>query len=123
MASRILVVDQEENFLHALSNRLESAGFQIEALTDAREALPFIEGVDVDVIILGDPDDGANFLGLLEEIKKLRPNVAIIILTPHISSDYAIRAMKLGIYDCLPKPTNIGELINRINETVSGKPL
>jgi DNA-binding NtrC family response regulator len=77
----------------------------------------------VDVIILEDPHDGANFLGLLEEIKRLRPNVAIIILTPHISSDYAIRAMKLGIYDCLPKPTNIGELINRINETVSGKPL
>jgi DNA-binding NtrC family response regulator len=37
MASRILVVDQEENFLHALSNRLESAGFQVEALTDASE--------------------------------------------------------------------------------------
>jgi two-component system response regulator GlrR len=90
MASRILVVDQEENFLHALSNRLESAGFQVEALTDASEALPLMEGVDVDVVILGDPDDGAKFLGLLEEIKRLKPNVAIIILTPRISSDYAI---------------------------------
>ena len=123
MASRILVVDQEENFLHALSKRLESAGFPVEALTDASEVLPLIEGADVDVLILGDPNDGANFLGLLREIKRLRPNVAIIILTPHISSDYAIKAMKLGIYDCLPKPTNIGELINRINEAVSGKPL
>jgi hypothetical protein len=49
-----------------------------------------MEGVDVDVVILGDPDDGAKFLGLLEEIKRLKPNVAIIILTPRISSDYAI---------------------------------
>jgi DNA-binding NtrC family response regulator len=123
MAARILLVDQEETFLQALAKRLESAGYPIQILMDATEALPLIESSDVDLLIFGDCDDGAHFLGLLAEIKRLRPNVAIIILTPHISSDYVIKAMKLGIYDCLPKPTNIGELINRISEAVSGKPL
>jgi DNA-binding NtrC family response regulator len=123
MPSRILLVDQEEKFQQALAKRLEIAGFPVKILTDASEALPVIEGSDVDVLILGDPDDGANFLGLLAEIKRLKPHVAIIILTPHVSSDYAIKAMKLGVYDCLSKPTNIGELIQRINDAVSGKPL
>jgi DNA-binding NtrC family response regulator len=120
MGSRILVVDQEEKFLQTLANRLESSGFPVETLPDASEALHVIEGTDLDVLIFGEPDDGANFLGLLWEIKRLRPHVAIIMLTARVSSDFAIQAMKLGIYDCLPKPTNITELIERINDAVSG---
>ncbi len=76
-----------------------------------------------EALILGDPDDGSNFLGLLGEIKRLRPELAVIILTAHVSSDYAIKAMKMGIYDCLPKPTNIGDLIDRLREVGTGKPL
>jgi DNA-binding NtrC family response regulator len=123
MASRILLVDQEEKFLQALAKRLESAGFPVQILTDAAEALVSIESPEVEALILGDPDDGSNFLGLLGEIKRLRPELAVIILTAHISSDYAIKAMKMGIYDCLPKPTNIGDLIDRLREVGTGKPL
>lgn len=123
MASRILVIDHEEKFLRTLARRLEMAGFPVQVAPDGSEALNLIEGANVDVLIFGAPEDGANFLALLGEIKKMSPDVAIIMLTPHVSSDYAIKAMKLGIYDCLPKPTNIGELIERINEAAAGAAL
>ena len=47
MASRILLVDQEEKFLQALAKRLESAGFPVQILTDAAEALVSIENPEV----------------------------------------------------------------------------
>ena len=119
MPESILLVDQEEKFLQALATRLRSAGFNVQVSLDHSDALVSIEKSDIDVLVLGDPDDWPNFLGLLGEMKRLKPQVAIIILTPHVSSDYAIKAMKLGIYDCLPKPTNIGELIDRIKEAGS----
>jgi DNA-binding NtrC family response regulator len=121
MHANIFLVDQEEKFLQTLSTRLKSAGFAVKTSLDHNDALVSIEKSDIDVLVLGDPDDWPNFLGLIGEMKRLKPNVAIIILTPHVSSDYAIKAMKLGIYDCLPKPTNIGELIDRIREAGSRK--
>jgi hypothetical protein len=51
----------------------------------------------VDVLILGDPNDGPNFLGLLLEIKRLRPNVATTILT--IESDMIREALEKGILE------------------------
>ena len=120
MPQRILLVDQEETFLHALATRLRSAGFTVEVSLDHGDALVPIEKSDFDVLVLGYYDEGPNFLGLLREIRRLKPRVVVIILTPHVSSDFAIQAMKLGVYDCLPKPTNIGELIERINEAVVG---
>ena len=118
MPESILLVDQEEKFLQALATRLRSAGFTVQVSLDLSDASVSIETSDIDVLVVGDPDDWPNFLGLLGEIKRLKPQVAIIMLTPHVSSDYAIKAMKLGIYDCLPKPTNIGELIEKIKEAV-----
>jgi DNA-binding NtrC family response regulator len=118
MPESILLVDQEEKFLQALATRLRSAGFTVQVSLDLSEASVSIETSDIDALVVGDPDDWPNFLGLLGEIKRLKPQVAIIMLTPHVSSDYAIKAMKLGIYDCLPKPTNIGELIEKIKEAV-----
>ena len=118
MPESILLVDQEEKFLQALSTRLRSAGFTVQVSLDLSDALVSIETSDIDALVVGDPADWPNFLGLLGEIKRLKPQVEIIMLTPHVSSDYAIKAMKLGIYDCLPKPTNIGELIEKIKEAV-----
>ncbi len=114
MPSSLLIVDHEEQFLKILAARLEAEGFQVTTSLDAEQAISFVEANDVDVVVLGDPSDGKSLLGVLREIKRVKPLVEVILLAARISVEYSIQAMKLGARDCLPKPTNISELVEKI---------
>jgi DNA-binding NtrC family response regulator len=116
MDSRLLVVDEEEHFIKAIAKRLEQVGCEVTAVSDPELALSFVEEDRVDVIVLGDSQDGKNILEILREIKRMQPTVEVILLTAHPSVDYSIQAMKLGAYDCLEKPISIGDLFDKISE-------
>ena len=115
----ILVVDDEELIRWSLRERLKKEGYDILEAGTGHEALDrFREGVDLVLLDYRLPDtDG---LSVLKELKKLDPDVLVLLLTSFVSVETAVEAMKLGAYHFANKPFNIDDvaaLVGRALET------
>jgi DNA-binding NtrC family response regulator len=114
MPFRVIVVDEQDQFLKTLVARLEREGFEVTGILVPEDALGHVQRNDVHVAILGDPDDGRSVLNLLQEIKRAKPMVQVILLALRGSVECSIQAMKLGASDFLSKPTDVPDLVEKI---------
>jgi len=101
---RVLVVDDEERFRANLARMVALEGLEVRALAGGREALAILAEEPFDVVILDLRMPDMNGLQVLTEIKKLRPETEVIILTGHASLDAAMDIIRLGGYDYLLAP-------------------
>jgi two-component system, OmpR family, response regulator CpxR len=114
MRTKVLLVDDEEQFVDVLAERLETREFQVNTAFNGDEAISFVDGHDVDVVIVDVQMPGRNGIETLQEIKRIRPIAEVIMLTGHATVETAIQGMKLGAYDYLMKPTDTTELVDKI---------
>jgi DNA-binding NtrC family response regulator len=112
---RILVVDDEERFRANLARMLTLEGLTVLALASGREALAALAQAPYDVVLLDLRMPDLDGLATLAEIKKLRPETEVIILTGHASLDAAMEIIKLGGYDYLLKPCPMEDLMLKID--------
>ncbi|MCF8051748.1 MAG: response regulator [Desulfobacterales bacterium] len=112
--AKILLVDDEKIFTRNMAKLLSNRGYQVEAVNSGDEAIRALEGAAFDVLVLDLKMPGMDGLTTLQEIKKLGLFTETLILTGHGSIDTALEAMKLGAYDYLTKPCEIGELVEKI---------
>ena len=105
----ILIVDDEDLIRWSLRERLQTDGYDIlEAGTGKAALEAFRTGVDLVLLDYRLPDlDG---LSILRELKKLDPEVLVILLTSFVSVDTAVEAMKLGAFHFANKPFNLDEV-------------
>ncbi|HVL66944.1 MAG TPA: sigma-54 dependent transcriptional regulator [Vicinamibacterales bacterium] len=105
----VLIVDDEDLIRWSLRERLRSDGYEtLEAGTGAAALEQFREGVDLVLLDYRLPDtDG---LSVLRELKKLDPDVLVILLTSFVSVETAVEAMKLGAFHFANKPFNLDEV-------------
>lgn len=116
MPPRILIVDDEERFRLTLSKRLAERGLEVGATVGTGgEALEEIKGNDYDLVVLDVKMPGLDGIQTLGEIKKINPQIEVILLTGHASVDSAVDGMRLGAYDYLMKPCEIEVLMEKIN--------
>jgi DNA-binding NtrC family response regulator len=113
---RVLLVDDEKDFLEMLSERLETRGLKVNTVTSGEEAVEKVEDKTFDAIILDLSMPGIGGLETLKRIKKKKPEAEIIILTGHGSIKTGIEAMKLGAEDFLEKPVDITDLLKKISD-------
>ncbi|MBI5248576.1 MAG: response regulator [Desulfomonile tiedjei] len=121
MSVKVLLVDDEEQFVDVLSQRLQGRGFQVSTAFNGDDAISFIEEHDADVVILDVLMPGRNGIETLREIKRVRPITEVIMLTGHGTVETAIQGMKLGAYDYLMKPTDTTELVEKITKAQERK--
>jgi two-component system, OmpR family, response regulator CpxR len=114
MKIKVLLVDDEKEFLDALAERLEMRDFEVTRAYDADEALGRIVNVDLDVVVLDVLMPGKDGLTALREIKKAKPLVEVIMLTGNATVPSAIEGLQSGAYDYLMKPTETKDLIAKI---------
>ncbi|MBN1608238.1 MAG: response regulator [Polyangiaceae bacterium] len=114
MICRVLIVDDEADFATALAQRLERRGFAAAVAGDGAAALDSMTATRPDVVLLDVCLPGADGVALLAAVKQLHPNVAVILLTGHASVASGIEGMRLGAFDYLTKPVEIGDLCERI---------
>jgi two-component system, OmpR family, response regulator CpxR len=114
MKIKVLLVDDEKEFVDALAERLEIRDFEILKAFDGNEALGKIADTDVDVVILDVQMPGKDGLATLREIKKAKPLVEVIMLTGHATVPSAIEGLQSGAYDFLMKPTETKDLVSKI---------
>ena len=119
---RILLVDDEEEFVTTLAERLELRGLQARAVTNGEDALQMIETDPPRVVILDVMMPGLGGLEVLKRIKAQNPQIHVILLTGRGSTKEGIEGMQLGAFDYLMKPINIEELIKKMQEAIKSHP-
>lgn len=117
----ILLVDDEEEFVSTLAERLEIRGFESEAANSGDQALSLIESNDYDVVVLDVKMPGMDGLEVMDHIKTRRPEMPVILLTGHGSTKEGMDGMHKGAFDYLMKPLDIDELISKIQEALGGR--
>jgi DNA-binding NtrC family response regulator len=108
--TKVLLVDDEKDFIEMLSLRLKEVGEKITVAYSGQEALDTLEKDDIDVVILDIKMPGMDGIETLREIKKQFPLVEVIMLTGHGSTETAVEGMKLGAFDYLMKPADFDDL-------------
>jgi DNA-binding NtrC family response regulator len=114
MKIRVLLVDDEEEFAQALSERLALRDYDITTSLTGDDALEKIKQFNYDVVILDVAMPGMGGVEALREIKKLKPLTEVIMLTGQGTVETAIEGMKLGAFDFLMKPCKTEELDAKI---------
>lgn len=114
MAAKILLVDDEEEFVHTLAERMRARQMNVTAVTTARDALLKTDEESFDAIILDLQMPEMDGIEALQRIKAKHPEMQIILLTGHATVDKSVTAMKLGAMDLLEKPADIATLTEKI---------
>jgi len=113
---KILLVDDEVEFVQTLSERLSSRNLESAVACDGPEALAIADNDAPDVIVLDVKMPGMDGMEVLEKLKSRHPEIQVIVLTAHGSDEGAKRAKELGAFAYLRKPTNIDELVRLMKE-------
>ena len=112
--TRILIVDDEKDFVEMLGLRLEESGERVTAAYSGRECLQVLDQKEIDVVILDILMPGMDGIATLKEIKRSHPLVEVIMLTGHGTTESAVDGMKLGAFDYLLKPAHFAELTAKL---------
>jgi len=104
MSARILVVDDEEVVLKSCLRILDGSEFEVETVTNGPEALRRVEEHHYDLIVLDIMMPGMDGLEVLQRVKEAHPDIEVVMITGLSEVEIAVRAMKLGAFDYLPKP-------------------
>lgn len=121
MKIRVLVVDDEKEFVEALAQRLELRDFEVLTAFSGEDALTRLKDKEADVVILDVKMPGRDGIEVLREIKKSKPLLEVIMLTGYATVPTAIEGMKLGAFDFLMKPTETEDLITKIQNAFNRK--
>ncbi|SFM64031.1 sigma-54-dependent transcriptional regulator [Thermodesulforhabdus norvegica] len=120
---RLLVVDDELDFLETLMKRLKKRGVQVKGVKSGEEALECLSQDPFDVVILDVKMPGMDGLETLRAIKARHPLVEVIMLTGHANVETAVTGMELGAFDYLMKPMDIDELLYKVQDAYQKKVL
>lgn len=111
---KVLLVDDEEEFLASLSERLELRDLKTDTATSGEEALKRIRADEPTVIVLDLKMPGMHGLEVLRRVKKANPRVQIVILSGHGTDKDRKQAEKLGAFAYLQKPVPMDTLMDTI---------
>ena len=116
MHAKVLLVDDEKDFLDIMAERMEARGMDVSTATSAEYALEMVQKESYDAIIMDlmMPEmDGFKALKLFKETK---PEVQIILLTANVPEEKCIEAIKLGAMDVIEKPADLNLLTQKIEK-------
>jgi len=117
----ILIVDDEERFRITMNKLLRVRGLEATMAGSGPEAIEQLKQRQFDVVILDVRMPEMGGVHVLSELKKIDPELEVIIMTGYASVDTAKEIMKLGAYDFMLKPYAIEELVEKIEAAFDRK--
>ena len=109
--SSILIIDDEPAIQDVLGDILRDEGYEVFIAGDGLEGLRLLKTEPVDVVFLDVWLPGKGGIDVLETIKSDWPDVEVVIISGHATVETAVRAIKLGAYDYLEKPLDLGRVV------------
>ena len=121
---RVLLVDDEEDYVRTMAERMDMRDLQSTVALSGEEALVALDANPPDVIVLDLRMPGMHGMEVLEKVKRDHPHIQVIILTGHGSETDREVCMKLGAFAYLQKPVDIdllSETLKKANEKIKQK--
>jgi len=113
---RVLLVDDEEELVETIAERLELRGIVAETVTNGEEALQRVLEKPFDVVLLDVKMPGLGGMEVLKLIRMQRPNTQVILITGHASVENGDRRLLEGAFYFIVKPVDIEVLVDKMKE-------
>jgi two-component system nitrogen regulation response regulator GlnG len=119
MASTILVADDDHSIRMVLDQALSRAGFDVRATDNGSTLWNWVEAGDGDLVITDVVMPDVDGLDLLPRIKRIRPNLKIIVMSAQSTLMTAIKAAERGAFEYIPKPFDLDELLSIVDRALT----
>jgi DNA-binding NtrC family response regulator len=123
MSEKVLLVDDEKEFLETMSERMKARGMEVTTAQSADQALSLIGKTSFDAIVMDFQMPGMDGMEALKAIKNKKPELQIILLTGYATVEKTVEAMKVGATDFLEKPADLEALAKKIKKAKAEKML
>lgn len=121
---QVLIIDDEPDFLETVVNRLRRRKLEAIGVTSGEEGLALLKTAPCDIVVLDvKMPGGMDGIEALKQIKKIRPEVQVILLTGHACLETSMEGMRFGAFECLLKPVKFEELLIKLNAAYAHKKL
>ncbi|MDO5674626.1 MAG: response regulator [bacterium] len=120
-AIRVLIVDDEDDFRETIVKRLNARKLQAEGASSGVKALEVLKEREFDVMVLDVKMPDMDGIETLRHVKKMTPEIEVIMLTGHASVEFGLKGMQLGAFDYIMKPAPINELMDTIGQAFNKK--
>ena len=107
----VLIIDDEEGIRESLSGIFEDEGYTVFTASSGEEALKVLKEQSPDLIMLDVWLPGIDGIQTLKEIKNMKPDLPVIIISGHGNIELAVKATKTGAYDFLEKPLSLERVL------------
>lgn len=111
---KVLLVDDEVDFVEVLADRLEARGLSVRKSHNGRDALEAAGETVFDAIVLDMAMPGMDGIETLEGLLEINPDLQVILLTGRATLEQAVTAIRIGALDLLEKPAEIETLVSKI---------
>jgi DNA-binding response OmpR family regulator len=111
---KILVVDDDREIVDFMANFLERLKFCVQKALNAEEALYYCSLKQPDCVFLDIQMPGKDGLSVLRELKKLNPNLKVIMITAKDDKESQVKAKKYGALDYITKPLDLNDLAQKV---------
>ncbi|MBX3531076.1 MAG: response regulator, partial [Rhizobiaceae bacterium] len=115
----ILVADDDAAIRTVLNQALSRVGYEVRVTSNASTLWRWVSAGEGDLVITDVVMPDENAFDLLPRMKKARPDLPVIVMSAQNTFMTAIRASETGAYEYLPKPFDLGELLNIVNRALS----
>lgn len=117
-ANKILVVDDERNIRRSLEMILEGEGYKVTCASSGEEAIDVLTETDFQAALLDIFMPGINGIDALKQMRELRPDLAVIVISGHGTVQDAVRATRFGAYDFLEKPLSREKVLLAVTRAI-----
>ena len=119
MQETILVIDDEESICQSLKAILSDEGYQVIVAGSGEEAVKIVEEEMPQLVLLDVWLPGMDGLDTLKAIKKINPQILVIVMSGHGTIETAVKATKFGAFDFIEKPLSLDKIIILVNNALS----
>ena len=123
MGARVLIVDDEKLILWSMAQALEEAGHVVEQAENAAQAIAAVEREAPELLLLDHKLPDRTGTEILPELRKIAPNMPVIMITAHASVPGAVEALKGGVCDYIGKPFEISDLLQVVSRALESSRL
>jgi DNA-binding NtrC family response regulator len=116
MSAKVLLVDDEKDFLEIMAERMGARGMEVSTATSAEDALKMVQTESYDAVIIDFLMPEMDGFSALKMFKESRPDLSVILLTANVTEEKRIEVIKLGALDVIEKPADLNLLTRKIEE-------
>ncbi|WKN30641.1 sigma-54 dependent transcriptional regulator [Porifericola rhodea] len=121
MAKKILIVDDDQDIRLLLDKFLSKKGYETKTASDSATAIDILKSHKCDLVLCDFKLPDLNGLELIQKIKVINPEAALLVITGYSDVKVAVQAIKLGAYDYVTKPLYPDEILMTIEQALNSK--